>query len=77
MNEVFSKLTKSWKKLFVLAASVITIANGQELGLDSEAIQSLTAVVAAYLVGQGIADFGKGKAEAENGNYSSTGSGST
>jgi hypothetical protein len=48
---------KSRKLWTMVAYIVVIVANSQlGLGLSDEAIAGMTAVVAAYLVGQGIAD---------------------
>lgn len=49
------KSRKLW--VTVLGAALVTL--GTELGMKLETVQSVVAVLAAYLVGQGLADHGK------------------
>lgn len=56
------------KKIMVaIVTGAFVLANDRfKLGISTEAITQLVALVAAFLVGQGIADFGKGKVTEEN-----------
>jgi len=47
------------RKLWVTVMGSALITLGRELGMNEETVQSLVAILAAYLVGQGIADHGK------------------
>jgi fatty acid desaturase len=50
-----------WKKLLVAVIGVVITFFGEALGIPESLIQNLIAIIAAFLVGQGLADFGKGK----------------
>lgn len=52
------------KKAAAAVAGVLMAIFGKKVGLDEQAVTSIIATVIAYLVGQGIADHGKGQAEA-------------
>lgn len=55
------------KKLVVLILTTVLIAlnNKMGLGMLPEQIDNLIMLASAYLVGQGVADLGKGKAQLE------------
>ena len=54
----------SSKKVKVFLLSVAALAMKDLLGLDEETVRQLITLAATYLIGQGIADHGKGKFEA-------------
>jgi len=58
------------KKFIALVVSLVALVLVKKLGLEVEEAQQLGAqivgVVASYMVGQGIADHGKGAAEAKS-----------
>ena len=65
MGGAFRDLAGS-KKFIVFFVSVVIVVGGR-LGfdLDPEVVEKVVALAVAYLIGQGIADFGKGRGDAE------------
>tara|TARA_R110000822_G_scaffold122308_5_gene256402 strand:+ start:4190 stop:5023 length:834 start_codon:yes stop_codon:yes gene_type:complete len=57
MNGTLDKLKSRKLWIAVLGSALVTI--GSELGLSDDTVQSLVAILAAYLLGQGLADHGK------------------
>lgn len=59
------------KKFLAALAGILAAAGVQFLGFDEakadEISRIIVALVGAYVIGQGAADFGKAKAEGENG----------
>jgi hypothetical protein len=65
---MFKKLVKDLltsKKFIVAAAGVVYATVGKKLGASADEVTKTVELVAAYLVGQGIADHGKEKAKVE------------
>lgn len=54
-----------WKKLVAAVIGAMVTFFGEALGLDADQIQTLIQLIMAFLIGQGLADFGKGKRVAE------------
>lgn len=66
MSNFFGGWSKKLTAFFVTVA-VIILNKKFELGLSESDIYALTGGVGLYALGQGLADFGKGKALVENG----------
>lgn len=66
MKKVFVDLLTS-KKFVALLAGLVTIIVNAVFGLQlrEDVVLSITAMVSAYLVGQGVADAGKERAKIE------------
>ena len=58
-------LANQSKKLWVALASAVVLILKDSFGLSEETATQLMTIAGAYLVGQGVADFGKGKALVE------------
>lgn len=58
---------KSKKGMAMLTGLLAVVLGDKGLGLSPEAIQAIVALVASYIVGQGVADHGKEKAKVEAG----------
>lgn len=54
------------KKVKALILGLVALICSDLVKLDPETTDSIVKLFGLYLVGQGAADFGKGKAEAEN-----------
>lgn len=52
-------LPTSWKKFAAAAAAALIIGVGPQLGLSESQSQQIAALAIAFILGQGIADFGK------------------
>lgn len=57
------ELLTSKKFIVTISAMIVAVAAKKGLNLDSELVGMLVALVVAYLVGQGAADFGKAAAQ--------------
>jgi hypothetical protein len=58
-------LGQSWKKFAsLIAAILILVFQGDNLSIEVQ--ESLRWIISAFLVGQGVADFGKGRALVES-----------
>ena len=53
------------KKLWVALVGAVLIILRDSFGLSEQVTVELTALAASYLLGQGIADFGKGRSQVE------------
>lgn len=53
------------KKLIAAILAMLLSLFGEKLGAEEDAIEQTTAVLMAYIVGQGIADAGKERAKVE------------
>ena len=53
---------KSRKLWAAVTAAVITVIGGH-LGLTPDQLTTITTVIAAYIIGQGVADAGAGKSQ--------------
>ena len=60
-NAVVVALGDSWRKFFVVVTALMVLFLRDRLGIDDAELQAFWATVGTYLVGQGIADMGKGK----------------
>jgi hypothetical protein len=58
MIDALKQMLASKKAIAAFTAAILTAA-GQAIGMDSESINQLIAPIVAYILGQGIADFGK------------------
>ena len=58
MNNIIEKLKS--RKLWTMISTILFIVLNEKLnlGVDDTTIGTCTAIIAAYLVGQGLADFG-------------------
>lgn len=54
-----------YKKLTMSLLGVAIAFIGRELGIDEKTIQMVITVISSFIVGQGIADFGKEKTKIE------------
>lgn len=59
MMDVFRQLLNSKKAIAAVAGVLIALAARVGLDLPVESTHEIIAVVVAYIVGQGLADFGK------------------
>jgi hypothetical protein len=66
MRSLFSNWSKKLTA-FLVTISVILLNKQLDLGLGENDIYAITGGLGAYTVGQGLSDFGKGKAIIENG----------
>lgn len=57
------KLTKSWKKATAALLGSLIVGVGGQLGLSEQTTMEIASIVVAYILGQGIADQGKGAKE--------------
>ena len=64
MPEVLKQLLSS-KKFLTLAAGIVVVLLVSHLGWDETTANKVVGLFVTYLASQGIADFGKGKAQAE------------
>lgn len=55
------KIEGSWKKLTVTILGILAIAASTKLGLTELQTSLIAGMVGTYMVGQGLADFGKEK----------------
>ena len=65
-----SKWFSNWSKkltAFLVTIGVILLNKQLDIGLGENDIYAITGGLGAYTVGQGLSDFGKGKAIVENG----------
>lgn len=62
MTGLQSALQGGWKKILALAVAVASILLKDELGLSEDQVSQMVAAIAAFMVGQGVADFGKSRA---------------
>jgi len=53
------------RKLWAAVVGALILAVGGHFGMDEETLTKIAGIVAAYIVGQGLADAGKEKAGAE------------
>lgn len=53
------------KKLWVTVIGGAFVTIGNAVGLPVDTLQSVVGIIAAYVVGQGLADFGKERAKIE------------
>ena len=67
MRSFFSNWSKKLSA-FLATVGVILLNKQLDLGLGENDIYAITGGLGAYTVGQGLSDFGKGKAVVENGN---------
>jgi len=58
--KVFADVVTSKKALAAIAGVIIAATNSRGLQLPEEAVNQILAAIVAYVVGQGLADFGKG-----------------
>ena len=65
MNIVEKLAGSTWKKLMVWIITMLLVVLRDDLGLDTEQIVTLTGGSGLFHIGQGLADFGKGKTLAE------------
>ena len=65
------------KKLAIAVIAMLAVACRNWLELDSDQVEALMVIAGAYTAGQGLADFGKGKAQVENGHKPATPGGTT
>lgn len=49
-----------WKKLAATLVGTLIIALGPSIGLSEDASREIALIITGYIVGQGIADHGKG-----------------
>lgn len=61
LKEILLEAITSKKALAAIAGCLIVLSNKWGLHLSEEAINQLLQTIAAYIVGQGIADMGKNK----------------
>jgi uncharacterized membrane protein (DUF441 family) len=66
--QILKTMLSSKKFIAMLAGLVATLVAKIGWNVDTETINQAIALVVSYVVGQGIADAGKEKAKAENGN---------
>lgn len=64
MNQLLSGWSKKLTAFLIYAATLL-LNRKFDMGLTETEIYSLTAGFGTYAVGQGLADFGKGRAQAE------------
>jgi uncharacterized membrane protein (DUF441 family) len=69
--QMLKTLLSSKKFIAMLAGLVATLVAKIGWNVDTETVNQVIALVVSYVVGQGIADAGKEKAKAENGNGNS------
>jgi len=50
----------SWKKILATFIAILIQTLGKELKLTDEQINWISGIIIAFILGQGIADFGKG-----------------
>lgn len=55
------KMVWEWKKLVVMVLGAIIGFFGEALGLSPQMTTTVIAILSAYILGQGVADIGKGK----------------
>ena len=67
MKSFFSGWSKKLSA-FLATIGVILLNKQLDLGLGENDIYAITGGLGAYTLGQGLSDFGKGKAVVENGN---------
>jgi hypothetical protein len=68
MMEAIMKLLAAFgnsKKAWATFIGLIMMFVGQQIGMSEQQIQETTALVIAYVIGQGIADHGKEAAKAQ------------
>ena len=53
------------KKLWVALIGAVILTLSDAFGLSTDQVMALTALASSYLLGQGVADLGKGKVQAE------------
>ena len=63
LKRTFIELMSSKKAIAALAGVVIASAGRVGLELDAEAVTQILTPIIAYIVGQGLADFGKASAQ--------------
>ena len=63
---IFSNLSKKLTA-FLLTLGVVVLNKKMDIGLGESDILAITGGLGAYTIGQGLSDFGKGKAAVENG----------
>lgn len=66
MKSIFSGWSKKLSA-FLLTIGVIVLNKKLDIGLGESDIIAITGGLGAYAIGQGLSDFGKGKAVVENG----------
>ena len=66
MSSFFSNWSKKLTA-FLLTLGVIVLNKSLDIGLGESDILAITGGLGAYAIGQGLSDFGKGKAVVENG----------
>lgn len=54
-------LPASWKKFAAAAIAGLIMAVGPQLGLEPDQCQLIAAIAVAFILGQGMADFGKSR----------------
>lgn len=61
--------TLSWKKALAAAIAAAITVFGNDLGLNEATIGSLITIILVFIGAQGVADFGKGRAQVEHNAY--------
>lgn len=63
---IFQKIFgNEYKKFTALLAGILTLFFQNKIGLSEEQTQNLIILLGTFFVGQGVADFGKGRALVE------------
>jgi hypothetical protein len=53
---------KSWKKATAVVLAGLIAIFGDQIGLDGQQVKVIAEAIMAYVIGQGMADFGKNRA---------------